>query len=67
MKVKIIKSKSPSSWYFTRIGEIFNVLETHKDQKHYIVHKGRILDSFIDFDDCEVLNEVTVERSEIEP
>jgi len=56
MKIKIITSKSPSSWYYNRIGEIFNVLETNEDKKHYVVHKGRLLDSFVDFDDCEILN-----------
>lgn len=54
MKIKITKNTSPKSWYRDRIGEIFNVLEIDEKQKRYIVHKGRICDSFIDFDDCEI-------------
>lgn len=57
MKVKIIKCNKPQSWYRGFIGKIFEVLETNEDQKHYVVHKGRLLNSYIDFDDCEVLIE----------
>ena len=59
MKIKITKNTYPLSWYKDRIGETFNVIETRDDLKHHVVHKGRLIDSFVRFDDCEILNEGT--------
>ena len=58
MKIRIIKNSKPKSWYKDMIGEEFEVLETNEKQKHYIVEKGRILNSFIEFEDCEIINEI---------
>lgn len=60
MKIKIKKSGGIHSWYRDKIGKIYEVLEDNSAKKHYIVHKGRIIDSFVNYDDCEVLNEAIV-------
>lgn len=57
MKIKIVRNMMPSSWYRDMIGKVFEVLETNQKENHYIVHKGRVLNSFIRFCDCEVVDE----------
>jgi hypothetical protein len=57
MDIKITGFTEPKSWYRERIGDVFEVLEELKDiagNKVYIVHKGRILNSYVDARDCEV-------------
>jgi len=55
MKIEIIKCTKPKSWYKNRIGERFNVLEVDEKNESYIVHKGRILDSFVIASDCKII------------
>jgi hypothetical protein len=57
MHIKITGSGESKSWYRERIGDVFEVLEESKDingNKVYIVHKGRILNSYVDARDCVV-------------
>lgn len=55
MKIKIIKSTEPQSWYKEKIGEIFEVLEIDEKNERYIIYKGRVLCSYVDFADCEII------------
>lgn len=54
-KIKIISSSMPLSWYRDRIGETFEVLKTDNVNKRYIVHIGRVIESFVCFDDCKIV------------
>ena len=57
MRIRITKNTSPLSWYRDMIGKEFDVIETNDDKQHYVVHKGRLVDSYIQFCDCEIVNE----------
>lgn len=60
MNIKVTGVTEPQSWYRDRIGDVFEVLEESKNvsgDKIYIVHKGRVLNSFVDARDCIVLPE----------
>ena len=63
MKIKIIKNTRPSSWYRERLHQVFEVLEIDTDNRRYIVHKGRILEAFVDFDDCLEVVEIKCKRT----
>lgn len=56
MKVKVVRNIMPHSWYKDRIGETFEVIRVNEEEKHYVIQEGRVLISFICFDDAEVLN-----------
>lgn len=60
MRIKIVKCSSPQSWYKDRVGEVMKVLETEEEEKRYIIYKGRLLNSFVLFDDCIVMSEEPV-------
>lgn len=55
MKIRITKNTMPLSWYRDMIGKTFDVIDTRNDLKHYVVHRGRLCDSFVRFDDCEII------------
>jgi hypothetical protein len=56
MKVKIIKSSGARFWYAKKIGEIFDVVRTNKEEKTYTVDNGNQIHAFlVNFDDCEIL------------
>ena len=58
MDIKITGCTEPKSWYRQRMGDVFEVLEESKDvsgNKVYIVHKGRVLNSFVDARDCVIM------------
>lgn len=58
MKLKITKHTEPKAWYRNNIGDYFDILEESKDvdgNKVYITHKGRMVNSFVDARDCDVI------------
>jgi hypothetical protein len=59
MLVKIIKQpKYPESWYYDRVGQLFEVVEEGElfdKTPIYIVKKGRVLNTYIDKTDCELI------------
>lgn len=60
MRVKITKSSGERYWYKHRIGETFTVFA--KYSHGYLVKEfesSKVADSFIDFCDCEVVQEKT--------
>ena len=60
MNIKVTGCKEPKGWYRNRVGDVFEVLEESKSiwgNKVYIVHRGRMLNSFVDARDCVVLDD----------
>jgi hypothetical protein len=70
MDVEITGFTQSSSWYRERIGQVFEVIEESKDidgNKVYVVHKGRVVNSYIEAKDCEIVNFFTLEQKLPEP
>jgi hypothetical protein len=67
MLVKIIKQpKYPQSWYYDRVGQVFDVLEEKHDSDGkliYIVQKSRVLNTYIDASDCEIIKDQEKEEA----
>jgi len=66
MDIKITGCRKPKSWYRERIGEAFRVLEESIDmdgKKIYIVHKGKITNSYVEAKDCCIVSQETINLS----
>ena len=58
-KVKIIKSSNPSSWYFSKTGDSFDVIDEGEDLKTVILYpNGKYLEEgfYIKKEDAEIVN-----------
>lgn len=53
--IEIIKCTKPNGWYRKIIGRRFEILEINEKERYYVVKRGRIINSYVEFDDCIII------------
>lgn len=68
--VEIERFTEPKSWCREKIGKVLEVLGESKDingNKVYIVHKGRVVNNYVEARDCKIVNFFTLAEKLPEP